>query len=180
MDKLLPPSFNFVLKDVVLKKHPWIRFFPLVCPLSACVYWWEIWKENIKKKKRKKVLNISQTVLWTLLQRWKLICSYFPLLYADADFGGFVCSAFLISNLPFQLWLAPRFLHLLYIIQDPEVQIIIHFYLNLFAQCYLYPDLLHTCVEDTICFLKWKMRQNPIKVTSASVMSKNSLKGQQK
>lgn len=42
-------------------------------------------------------------------------------------------------------------MHLLYIIQDPEVQIIIHFYLNLFARCYLYTDLLHVCVEDTIC-----------------------------
>lgn len=105
-------------------------------------------KKERKKKEEKKVLNISQTVLRTLLQRWELICSYFPLLYADADLGGFVRSAFLISNLPFQLWLAPRFLHLLYIIQDPEVQIIIHFYLNPFAHCYLYPDLLHACVED--------------------------------
>lgn len=141
----------------------------------------DVKRKKEKKKEEKKVLNISQTVLRTLLQRWELICSYFPLLYADADLGGFVCSAFLISNLPFQLWLAPWFLHLLYIIQDPEVQIIIHFYLKLFAHCYLYPDLLCACVEDIICFLKWKMRQNSIKVTSASAMTKNnSRKGQQK
>lgn len=103
------------------------------------------------KEKRKISVSISQTMLQTSLQRCELICSYSPLLYADADLGGFVCSAFLISNLPFQLWLAPQFLHLLYIIQDPEVQIIIHFYLNLFAHRYLYPDLLHVCGEDIIC-----------------------------
>lgn len=93
----------------------------------------------------------SLTGVEPLLHRWELICSHSPLLYADVDLEGFICSAPLVPNLPFQLWLAPRFLHLLYIIQDPEVQTIICFYLNLFAHCYLYPDLLHVCVEDIIC-----------------------------